>query len=602
MNPSAYRNHKAAEPRSSGEKGQRAREWVLGGVVFLACLAIAVKLGQLQISQGAFYSSLAAGRSELYGKLLPERGQILVRERGSASLYPVATNRDLWTIYSDNRKVTNPAAEAKALAPLLAGTLDADGKTPEQLAAEAKDSLAKKEEEIAKRLSASANQYAPLARGATKAQADKVRALGFPNLNFAAEKSRFYPETGFGGQLLGFVGYKGEEKIGLYGLEGYWNKELSGVQGQMGSGTGGGSFLDKEDGSDIVLTVDRGLEAFVCEKLEAAVKRHGAERGSVVMLDPKTGAVMAMCGAPDFDPNSYGKAEDQSVFNNQAIWGAYEPGSVMKAITMAAAIDVGTVVPDTTYEDKGEEKFGENVVKNADRQAHGIQTMVDVLDKSLNTGAIFAMRKAGTELFKTYVSSFGFGTRTGIELDTESSGNLSSLKGKSEMNAAAASFGQGITATLLQVATAYGAIANGGKLMRPYIVDEIVHADGTRIKTQPRTVRQVVSDRTATLLSGMLVSVVKNGHGHRAAVPGYLVAGKTGTAQVAKSDGSGYHETETIGTFAGFAPVSDPRFVMAVRIDKPKDVEFAESSAAPLFGEIAAYALRYLEVQPDDVR
>lgn len=595
MNPSAYRNHRPERKNASSRDGL-GRDRVLGAAVVLAASAIVIQLGQVQIGQGAFYSSLASGRAEVFNKLMPERGQIFVHERGTDSLYPVATNRDLWTVYSDNRKVKDAASEARTLAPLLVGGLDGKDKTPEELAAEAKAMLAGKEMEISKRLSVPTNQYAPLARGITKAQADEVRRLGYDNINFASEKARFYPETGMSGQLLGFLGYDGDEKAGRYGLEGYWNKELSGTQGRAGDG----KTAEKEDGSDIILTVDRSLEAFLCSKIEEAVKKHGADSGSAVMLDPKSGAVMAMCGSPDFDPNSYSKAADHSVFNNQAIWAAYEPGSVMKAITMAAALDTGAVMPNTTYTDTGEEKFGDKTVKNSDHLAHGVQTMIDVLDKSLNTGAIFAMRKTGTDLFKSYLGAFGFGTRSGIELDTESAGNLASLKSKNGIDIASASFGQSITATVLQLATAYGAIANGGNLMRPYIVDEIVHPDGTKVKTQPRVVRQAISSRASSLLTGMLVSVVKNGHGKRAGVPGYLIAGKTGTAQVAKADGSGYDETATIGTFAGFAPVSDPRFVLVVRLDKPKDVEFAESSAAPLFGEIASFALKYLEVPPDD--
>lgn len=603
MIPTAYRTHHQKRLASGAGQSHVLRDRLLAGGVVFAVLVIALRLGQLQIVQGHFYSSLASGQHDIFDKLLPERGQILVRERKSDSLYPVATNRDLWTVYSDNRKVTDSAAEAKALAPLFVAPVDPKDKTPQQLVAEIKQALVDKEAEIAKRLAVPTNQYAPLMRGADGPLTDKVKVFNFPNINFAPEKARYYPEPGFGGQLLGFLGYDGNEKVGRYGIEGYWDKQLSGTQGYLSvsqGAAGGDDFAAKQDGSDVVLTVDRTLQAYVCDKLKAAVKQHESTGGAAVMLDPETGAVMAMCGAPDFDPNAYSKTADQSAFNNPAIWASYEPGSVMKAVTMAAAIDTGVVTPATTYNDPGEEKYGDKVIKNSDHQSHGVQTMVDVLDKSLNTGAIFAMRKTGIDRFKSYMYAFGFGTRTGIELDTEAAGNLAPLKNKGEINAATASFGQGITVTPLQMAVAYGALANGGNLMRPYIVDEIVHPDGTTVKTQPRTVRQVVSDRTASLITGMLVSVVKNGHGKRAAVPGYLVAGKTGTAQVASSDRTGYDATATIGTFAGYAPVSDPRFVLVVRIDKPKDVQFAESSAAPLFGDIASFTLKYLEVPPDD--
>jgi len=611
MIPSAYRSNpsrvdakrliwgSAPRIRSGPGKGNAVRELILAGGVVFAAMVIALRLGQLMIEQGRFYSSLASGQSELYNQLLPDRGQILVRDGQSGSLYPVATNRDLWIIYSDNRKVGDKAAsQAKVLAPLLVEPVDSEGKTPEQIAAEVKQALADKETEFVKRLSVSANQYAPLKRGADQPLVAQVKAMDYANLNFAPEKARYYPEPAFGGDLLGFVGYEGNERVGRYGLEGYWDKELSGVRGGIEQGQAG--FSAKQDGSDIVLTLDRTLQGYLCSKLADSVKQHGAESGSAVMLEPKTGAVLAMCGVPDFDPNNYSKVKDQAVYNNPAIWAAYEPGSVLKALTMAAALDTGAVTPSTTYNDTGEERFGDKIIKNSDHEAHGVQTMVDVLDKSLNTGAIFAMRAAGMDKFKSYLNAFGLGTRTGIELDSESAGNLSSLKGRSEINAATASFGQGISATVLQLALSYAAIAENGNLMRPFIVDEIRHPDGTVVKTQPRVVRQVISERTASLLTGMLVSVVKNGHGKHAGVLGYLVAGKTGTAQVAKADGSGYDDTATIGTFAGFAPVSDPKFALVIRIDKPKDVQFAESSVAPLWGDVASFALKYLGAAPDD--
>jgi cell division protein FtsI/penicillin-binding protein 2 len=598
--------------RSKGATGGMiVRDRILAGVIVLAVLMIAVRLIQLQIVQGHFYSLLASGQHELFDKLLPERGQILVRERDSDSLYPVATNIDLWTVYSDNRKTADSSAESKALAPLLVSPVDPKDKTPDEIVAAAKQNLADKETELLKRLVIPNAPYEPLGRDVDQRSADSIRALNFPNVNFAPEKARFYPENGFSGQLLGFVGYQGNTKTGLYGLEGYWDKELAGTPGFLTTATdpkgdviasNESGISDKVDGSNIILTVDRTLEATVCDKLKAAVKAHNATGGSAVIMDPATGAILAICSTPDFDPNSYNQVADPSVFNDPAIWNAYEPGSVMKAITMAAGLDSGALTPTTTYTDIGSVVYGKVKIQNADFMAHGVETMIDVLNKSLNTGAIFAMRTTGMDKFKSYLKDFGFGVRTGIELDTESPGNLSSLDNNHEINAASASFGQGITVTPLQLAVAYGAIANGGKMMKPYIVDSIVHPDGTVVKTQPRTVRQVISDRAAGLLTGMLVSVVKNGEGHRAGVPGYLVAGKTGTAQIAKNDGSGYESDvhAEIGSFAGFAPVSDPRFVMVVRIDRPQDVKFAENSAAPLWGDIASYALKYLEVPPDD--
>jgi cell division protein FtsI/penicillin-binding protein 2 len=346
------------------------------------------------------------------------------------------------------------------------------------------------------------------------------------------------------------------------------------------------------------LTLDRNIEFFVCEKIKAAVERHGADGGSVVVMDPKSGAILAMCSYPDFDPNEYSKTEDINVFNNPATFYQYEPGSIFKAITIAAALDLEKVTPTTTYNDEGFVKVDDRTIKNSDEKAHGVQTMTDVLDESLNTGAVFAVQKIGAESFKKYVEDFGFGETVGIGLDFESSGNISSLSKKGAIWSATGSFGQGISVTPIQVVAAFGAIANGGKLMKPYIIDEIRKSNGEIIKAEQKVIRQVISSRTATLLGGMLASVVEHGHGKRAGVPGYYVAGKTGTAQVAKKDGSGYERDVTIGSFVGFAPVEDPKFVMLVKIDHPRDTIWAEATAAPLFGEIAKFMLNYFKVPP----
>jgi len=305
-----------------------------------------------------------------------------------------------------------------------------------------------------------------------------------------------------------------------------------------------------------------------------------------------------MCGSPDFNPNVYNETSKITNFNNPALFLDYEPGSVMKGLTMAAAVDQQKVSPNSTYNDTGEVLFGKSVIKNSDNKAHGIQTMTQVLEESLNTGAIYAMRQIGVQVFRKYLEDFGLGSTTGVELDGEAAGNLHSLYDSNEIYAATASFGQGITATPLQMVTAYAAIANGGKLMRPYLVKEIRHSDGTTETHSSKVVRQVISSKTAALVSGMLVRVVTNGHGKKAAVTGYVIAGKTGTAQIPRHDGKGYEDGSTIGSFIGFGPVSDPKFAMIVRIDRPKDVQYAESSAAPLFGDLAKFILQYYEVPP----
>lgn len=224
--------------------------------------------------------------------------------------------------------------------------------------------------------------------------------------------------------------------------------------------------------------------------------------------------------------------------------------------------------------------------------------MITVLDESLNTGAIFAEQQIGNDTFKKYVKDFGFGKSVDLRLPGQVPGNLNNLNQKGNVFFATASFGQGITVTPLQMLQSYTALANGGKMVKPYLVDKIEYPDGTEDVTKPDPGKQVINSKTASTLSAMLVDVVENGHGKKAGVPGYYIAGKTGTAQVASADHAGYDPNRNIGSFIGYGPVDDPKFLMLVRIDNPKDVSFAESSAAPAFSQIASFILNYLQVPP----
>jgi cell division protein FtsI/penicillin-binding protein 2 len=433
----------------------------------------------------------------------------------------------------------------------------------------------------------------------------KKKELTITGLGFSERSYRFYPEGNIGANLLGFVGYVGDKQKGRYGLEEYFDQELAGKPGSIKierDAKGKAIIINDreyqkaEDGSDLILTINRSIQFMACQKLNEAVARHGADGGSVIIMEPKTGAVLAMCSSPDYNGNNYQAVKNIKDFTNPAIFSQYEPGSIFKIITMAMALDQEKVTPQTTYNDTGQVVIGNYKIENSDHKSNGAQTMTQVLEKSINTGAIFAMRKVGPDLFSDYVKKFGFGEKTGIELEGESKGDIKNLTKKpvGELYAATASFGQGLAITPIQMALAGLAIANNGILMKPYLVKEIIKPDGAKIQTQPKTVGRVISEKAAIILGGMMVNVVENGHGKQAAVEGYYVAGKTGTAQVPKK--GGYAANEHIGSFVGFAPVSDPKFVMLVRIDQPRDVAWAESSAAPLFGELAKYMLNYWQV------
>ncbi len=571
------------------------------GIICLFAFTLIVRLFMLQIVGYADYKDAADGEHTFYKKLFPKRGEMFIREykrdsalesflidRQGEKVFPAVTNHEFTLIYADPRHIEDPLHAAEVIAPIL--ELDSEA--------------------LVKKFQKKGDAYEVVKHKVSDEHTQKIRDLALKGILFAPEERRYYPEPGLGGHMFGYVSFNGETQKGRYGLEGYFDEILRGKEGSLKLETdaigtlipiGDKRVTEAVDGSDLILTIDRTVQLVACDKLKKWVIQHGADGGSIIIQDPKTGAIRALCATPDFDPAQYGKT-DIKTFNNPAIFSPYEPGSVFKAFTMAIGLEVEKVTPTTTYTDTGSVKIGNYTIKNSDGKAHGLQTMMGVLDESLNTGTIFVARKVGIEQFRKYLKSFGFGSLTGIDLDTEVAGTISSLDQKnSDIYMATASFGQGITLTPLQLVTAYSALANGGKLMKPYIVDRILKPDGGVIKTEPQVVRQVISQRTSDLIGGMLVNVVRKGHGKRAGVPGYFVAGKTGTAQVPLKDKKGYEQNATIGSFAGYAPVEHPAFVMLVRIDNPRDVQWAESSAAPLFGEMARFLLQYYEVPPDEI-
>ncbi len=559
--------------------------------VVLFAGVIVLKLFFIQVFQHNFYEALASGQHELFQELIPERGEIYLHDFKDETLVPVAVNQELAFVYADPREIEEPEDTAEALGELFGYD------------EEAVDALEE-------RLDQPEDPYEPIERKVDEKTLERLLPLELPGIHYTRETSRLYPEPEMSGHVLGFLGADVDGRLsGKYGIEGYFDELLTGTQGYLLSerdiagrliAVGSREYEAAQDGADIVLTLDRTIQYKACSSLKAAVAKHGADGGSIIIVSPATGKILAMCGAPDFDSNHYGDVDSIDLFNNPAIFDAYEPGSVFKPFTMAAAIDAEAVTPTTTFTDTGSVMVDgwPKPIGNAEGKVYGTVDMTQVLEDSINTGMIYAMRAMGVETFVQTVKAFGFGQYTGIELETENAGTIDSLDLDAEIYAATASFGQGIPVTPLQIVMAYAAIANGGVLKAPLIVDEIQYSDGTIEKRATRDIAQVIDPKTARLVGAMLVSVIEHGHGRRAGVPGYYIGGKTGTAQVAKLDGIGYEQDNTIGSFAGFGPVEDPKFAMVVRIDNPKDVVWAESTAAPLFGEIAEFLLQYFEIPP----
>ena len=398
-------------------------------------------------------------------------------------------------------------------------------------------------------------------------------------------ESRFYPFHALAAHVLGFVGETKEDSHhkGRYGIESFYNDELAGKRDDLTS-----RFSRLTEGSDVVLTIDRNIQSVVEEILEKLISDYRATSGTVIVADPKTGAILALGSAPDFDPNDY-SSFSVSRFLNPAVESVYEPGSVFKLVTMAAGIDTGTVTPDTTYRDTGSLTLNGKTIKNWDEKSHGITTMTGVIENSLNIGAAFVESKIGHQVFLDYVNRFGVNEKTNVGLPGEVSGNTRSLEiDPRDINFATASFGQGVAVTPLQLIRAVSVIANKGIMMQPYI----------RADVGPKQVRRVISEETAKTITAMMVNAVDKNH--VAHIPNYTVAGKTGTAQIPDFKHGGY-TNEYVHTYVGFAPASDPRFIILVKIDKPAHAPLAGTTVVPAFREIAEFLLNYYTVPPDNL-
>lgn len=574
----------------------RVATWV--GLV-LGALVVG-RLFVLMVWDHDVYTAIAAGSHESTAKLVPRRGEIFLQDSRTNEEYPAAINRDIFLLYADTTEFVNKKTDSLddiKLNATLSGLREQFAYTPER------------EAQVRGLLMKRTDPYEPLELKVEAAVADTLKAKKLTGLHFVRQEQRYYPEQTLAASVLGFVGKETDgTPVGRYGIEGYWEKELAGTGGFVEAARGakgawiplaGRSFQPAQDGVNLALTIDRTLQYRACERLRAGLIEYGATSASLVIMQPQTGAILAMCSLPDFDPNSYGKVESVSSYNNSAIFTPYEPGSIFKPIAMVAALDQGLVGPETPFHDTGRrDGLCSQPIQNAGNKAHGDQTMTGVLLNSINTGMVYVADLLGKDRLTQYIEKFGFGTKTGVELDTETSGTIDSLhknKGnKLDCYAATASFGQGLTATPLQMVTAFSAIANGGRTVTPYIIKEMRYSDGRVERTRPREGEEILSSRSTQLLGGMLVKTVDNGYSGRARVPGYFVAGKSGTAEIAEQ--GGYSKTYN-HSFIGYAPVDNPRFVMLVKYEKPQRA-YAESTAAPVFGELAKFILEYYQVPP----
>ncbi|MFH1193164.1 MAG: penicillin-binding protein 2 [Candidatus Jorgensenbacteria bacterium] len=506
-------------------------------------------LYHLQVQQGAYYVERAQARTEAQAALELRRGEIFFTDRSGTDI-PAALNRDYPVIYASPKEIRDPEGAVERLAPIL----PLDQKT------------------LTAALGNTKSAFKLLVDKASPEIVDAVAKENIVGVYVGDKQHRFYPFERLAAQLLGFVGVNADiaTPTGLYGIEKLRDDELAA-------------------GGDVHLTIDRNLQAEAEQKLAELIPQYQATGGTIIVEDPKTGKILALASKPDFDPNAYADSPLGS-FMNPAVQYQYEPGSVMKPFTMAAAIGSGVLTPTSTFTDVGHITLNGKTISNFNDKAYGTITMTNVIENSVNMGAVYAESKTGNQSFYEYIKRFGLGEPTGVDLPDELAGSLRNLERKSarQIDFATASFGQGVAVTPLQLINAFAALANGGLLMRPYVD---AHAE-------PYVVRRVTDEATAGAVVGMMESAVV--FNKLAAIPSFRVAGKTGTALIPDFKTGGYTD-ELIHTYVGFAPVSDPRLVILAKMDRPQVGELAGLTVVPAFRDLMEFALNYYNIPPDNL-
>ena len=550
---------------------QRTRTLIVAGIFAGAFLGLIGRLGYLQVVKHDEYLRLAEGQHAKSLALRPKRGPILDRNGQVLAVSSAAE-----TLYALPGRVDDPARLARRLAPVLGEPAV----------------------EIARRLDTS-KRYVYVKRRLPPAVVQAVRALNEPALGFIEESLRLYPNRELAAQVVGFEGAEGK---GLGGIEQAWDAHLAGQEGRalverdaLGREVTGAPVILKapRPGQGVVLTLDATLQYIAEKEVDAAWRRTRARAAMAVAMDPRTGEILALAIRPTFNPNAFATATDDER-RNRAVTDPFEPGSTFKVILAAAALQEGVARPtDRFHGENGAITIASATIH--DWKKYGWLTFTEVLQNSSNVGSIKVGLSLGKERYYKYITGFGFGTPTGVGLPGESRGQLRAPDRWSGLSLATMSIGQEISVTALQMVSAFAAVANGGRLMQPQIVRATLDGQGREVQGfEPKAIRQVIAPETARTLTGIMTRVVSDGTGHNAAIAGFEVAGKTGTAQKMDPATRRYSRAPGVLSFVGFAPADDPRLAMLVMLDEPKNEKWGSEAAAPMFAAIGTEALRYL--------
>ena len=560
----------------------RWRVFIVATLLIALFAMVSVKALELQILDRERAFKIARKQHHGTSTLLPRRGKIF--DRNGKEL---AVNIDVKSVYANPKKVTNPSETAKILS----------------------EKLNLSQKKILDRVS-SDKSFVWIKRLADSESVEELQNLDITGLGYVPEPKRIYPNGHLMGQVIGITDI---DSIGIEGIEYRYDRLLTGKTRKitLKRDARGHKILNdpseiqeidqyKTSGHDIVLTIDSQIQYIVERQLKEGIEEMGGEKGMAIIMNPETGEVLAMASYPFLDPNNFSKFPEVNR-RNLPIWYAHEPGSTMKVFLASSALDDKKVNPNSKFNcENGRRRIGSAVIR--DIKPRGTLTVAEIVKYSSNIGASKIGELLGRDKYYKYLNKFGFGKTTGIGLPGESSGILAAPRKWGPIELATISFGQGISVTSLQLVTALSAIANGGYLMKPYVIEKIVGPDGNVIEqNSPEVVTRAISYDTSYQMKQIMQGVVENGTGKKAQIPGFSVAGKTGTAQIPNPKSGGYYSDRYIASFIGFAPVEDPEIVMVVVVEAPRKKTHGGSVAAPIFKQIAEKVLFHMGLSPKKV-
>jgi stage V sporulation protein D (sporulation-specific penicillin-binding protein) len=562
---------------AKGDIVVRKRVAILFFAIFFIFGLLCLRLVWLQLIQGTWYQQQALQNRIREIAIDPKRGDI----------------------YDRNGNVLATSISADAVYAIPA-EVKSSGRAPE-IARDLAGVLGMKESEMLQRITMN-QQSVWVKLKLDPGQSQALRQLRLPGIGIVTKPQRYYPQKNLACHVLGIAG---DYNQGLEGLEVAYDKELSGISGRMlvecdAQGREipdtAHQFIEPEPGLSLVLTIDQNIQYFAERELDKVVQERHPKSASIIIMDPDTGEILALANRPDFDPNNYADYPDANR-RNAAISNSYEPGSTFKIVTLGAGLDENLVSENDRFYCPGYIKVADRTIHCWLPEGHGSESLAEVVQNSCNPGFITIGLRIGLDKFYKYLDAFGFGQPLGIDLPGEASGIIVNEKDATQVDLATMSIGQANSVTPLQLVTAMSAVANGGKLMRPYLVKEMLNSQGQVVKQfQPRVIRQVISGDTSREEASLLQRVVDQGTGSNARIDGYTVAGKTGTGQK-PLPGGGYSETDHVLSFCGFAPVDQPRLACVVMLDTPQGYpQFGGVMAAPVFQGTMRDSLRYLRV------